>query len=1201
MKIKKLICTASLLVASLSGVQAANTLAAWNFDNLSIAANSSPSPSTGSGTASAVGLGNSTTPSIVSLSGSSLGGANSWQFSATGGSDGWNSTAAIGTQGAKFAVSTVGYYQIQASFDVYATANAEAYLQVQYTTEGTIWHNATITSAGTSGILATNTIATNGIVVGTYIILTNNGTATWDNQVTVNLNGVAGIENTPTFAIRIVNASTGTNCLDTTGAHYNNSNTTANWTFDNVLIQGVSFDTVANWIFDDQYVKNKIINHPTPAISNNTASASCIGFNTSYVFPSGTGSTNSADITSTTPDSSTPNALDAWRLRGAPNNGWNSQADIGTQGAEFDVSTINYSNIMVSFDIYFTSQGEAKMCVLYTTNNWVTTLVADNFAYGANPTFIVTNTTSANTVMGTYFLNTYGSIFYNNCIIDFTGVPGVANNPGFGIRIVNAAKGFDCVNFLNQPYNNNSGNCRLDNVAVNGQFSGAFAPAVTNSSSATVDGPFTNTFAVNPSWSGAIKSIYINGTLLPTTAYSVTSSNIVFTPSKTAVLQLSGLDYIVIYAPGYTSAKVNQYVATGVAKKLVYTELAGPSASGGTLTANPVIGVTDQYGNGTTNPYANFTVTASVGNSTAWTLGGSTVQKTVNGFCVFTDLTATVTGSLPVAGATVQFTIQNYTNSATSGTITNFYSTSFNIGAPPVPFTPGNLAAIQIDTLGNNTTFSIIELQPSTLGQTNPVNIVPISATGTNALRFSPSGSCGHLALSDDGTFLVFDAFQDGSSATPDETFNLNRAVGTLNYTNKFTSPVSYVSTSFGGSQARAACSPDNQNFIIDDKGGLYVNSYLNYEENNISVRSFGGATWVLTAKVAYPPTPSLYQFANGGANPLPFDAIDFGDPGDNGPVNTTTLSPAPDAVAQDFYMIATNGAYNIAYILDQNGGADGASTVITKFAFDSDPNVNTWTNLGSWTNGDNGESLFATTNGSGGVYLYYANGAGGIGGNQIIRLTDQTVDGPLTVTSTNVIYTAPANSSVAGITFVPVQNPYAPQVTPPPILTAQNGATAGATFNVTNTPDDSAWRSAITGITVNGSLLPPAAYDTTQAGMIVFYPAQSALLQSSGSKNILITAAGYSDAAVVQILTSLQQPILGGTSLNGAGSLQFNFTSATGLGFSILATNNLTAPLNTWPVIGTAIESPAGSGQYHFIDPNPATNSTEFYRLRQP
>jgi hypothetical protein len=54
-------------------------------------------------------------------------------------------------------------------------------------------------------------------------------------------------------------------------------------------------------------------------------------------------------------------------------------------------------------------------------------------------------------------------------------------------------------------------------------------------------------------------------------------------------------------------------------------------------------------------------------------------------------------------------------------------------------------------------------------------------------------------------------------------------------------------------------------------------------------------------------------------------------------------------------------------------------------------------------------------------------------------------------------------------------------------------------------------------------------------------------------------------------------------------------------LSFSILSTNNITAPEAIWPVIGTAVENPAGSGNYQFTDPNPATNATRFYILRQP
>ena len=73
---------------------------------------------------------------------------------------------------------------------------------------------------------------------------------------------------------------------------------------------------------------------------------------------------------------------------------------------------------------------------------------------------------------------------------------------------------------------------------------------------------------------------------------------------------------------------------------------------------------------------------------------------------------------------------------------------------------------------------------------------------------------------------------------------------------------------------------------------------------------------------------------------------------------------------------------------------------------------------------------------------------------------------------------------------------------------------------------------------------------------------------------------------------------------ITGSGSsavASFSFTNASGLNFSICATNDLTAPIATWPVIGTAVETPASSGQYQFSDPSPATNATRFYILRQP
>ena len=405
--------------------------------------------------------------------------------------------------------------------------------------------------------------------------------------------------------------------------------------------------------------------------------------------------------------------------------------------------------------------------------------------------------------------------------------------------------------------------------------------------------------------------------------------------------------------------------------------------------------------------------------------------------------------------------------------------------------------------------------------------------------------------------------------------------------------------------------------------------------------------------------------------------------------------------------MMSTNGStdpasFDILYTLDQNSGTNGSSGVITKW---STTDQSTWTAIGSWTNADNGASLFATTNGNGGVYLYYANGGGGTAKNSLIRVADQTISGNLNIISTNTIYTAPAGTSIEGVTFVPVPAAYATAPTPPPILTAQTAAPVSSNVTITNTPDDPTWRASITGITVNGVALPAAAYSTNTSGAIVLIPSASTLLQTTGSKTIVISATGYSTNSIVQTLAAgaaaklaittqptapaadggvlAHQPAvavldqygnatastasvvaqvgvgswtIGGTTtkaavsgtatftnltafsasavtgatihftstgltaadstpgfnisapvqmnLNGVtlvgGKLKFSFTNPTGLGFSVLATNNLAAPKASWPVVGQAVESPAGSGNYQYTN-SAAADAQLYYILRQP
>ncbi len=1199
MKIKNLACLASIWAASLSGATAATTLTDWTFDNVPIGINGSPSPSAGLGTASALGMNNSynntnslSNPDVTSLAGSSAGGPQSWRIrgsSTVAGSrgNGWSTNAPTGTQGAQFSGSTFGYYRIQVSFDVYATADAEANLQVQYTTDGSTWINATIASVGTSGTITNNTDPVQGTVVGSYVQLA----AGWNNQITADLSGISGVDNDAAFAIRLVNASTGTNCVDTTGAVYNN--TSGNWIFDNLAIQGTSIDSIVQWTFESYPSASTIITNPVPELGGSSAGlATSIGFNNNYTYAgaNGTGSIDASDINNTGGSSSGAAGPNAWRVRGAipasgsPGIGWNTAAPIGTQGAQYDVSTVGYSNIVCSFDLYFTSAAEAKMCVLYTTNGWITTNIAQTLFYGAKPAFIKINSTSANTVTGTYFYETGGQGFYNNLIVDFTGIPGADNNPVFGFRVVNAATGAaDCLNSSGTTYNNSSGNWRFDNVTVGGT-AGTPPPAIAFDPNASVDGPFTNAFIDNPAWRTNIAAIYVNGLLLTNSAYTKNiAGELVFMPANDTLLQSSGLKNISIIVPGFGTAKIAQPLAAGVATRLdIITQPAAPSASSGTLTANPVLIIADQYGNGTTNPFPNITFTAAA-NSSDWILGGAAVQPAVNGIAIFTNLTATATNGTGTVSNYITFTVTGFSPlSATN-------SASFNIGAAPVAFTSGNLAVLQLDTTANNTTFSIIEIKPSVAGQTAPVNIIPISATGTNALRLSSSGSCGKLSLNDDGTLVCFAAFIDDSSATPDETLNLNRAAAGLDYANGLNIGFTYNSTSLGGSQARSCTALDgNLSWIADDKGGLYqgnpgidtvsqpnLNPY-----NNVVVRTFGGVPYVETQKTVSGLTlPVIYA--------LGFDS-------DTSLYDVTKANNlATDPLASDFYLISTNGgsAYEVLYILD---GVSATQGLINKYSLVS----GSWVANGTFTNGTSGDSLFATTNGNGGVYLYYTTAKSS--NNSIVQVTDAAGwNASMNIISSNVIYTATGHTYVKGLTFTPQQIANTATLTPPPVLTAQNATTVGNSFTITITPEIPAWRAGITGIKLNGASLPAAAYDTTQAGKIVFYPSQSPLLQSPGLKSIVIAATGFSDDTVNQTISVLPS-LLGGVVLHD-GNLNFGFTNATGVSFSVLATNNLTAPIATWPVVGAPVEIPAGSGQYQFTDPNQVTNGTRFYFLRQP
>lgn len=235
-------------------------------------------------------------------------------------------------------------------------------------------------------------------------------------------------------------------------------------------ISAAQATTITDWSFDGMTIA--VNNSPTPSVGTGTATA--LGMTNNYVTNTSgaAGSVNNDDIVLTA-GASTGALSDAWRVRGlatgtaiGDGNGWSSSSPIGTQGAEFDTSTAGYNNISVSFDLYFTTAAPAKFELEYTTDgttwNNVSTLAYSNAAY------ILTNTSSSNTVNGTYFYQTGGQGWYNNINASLSGITLANNDANFGIRIVNAATGADDVTYLGAAYNNTSGNIRFDNVVISG-------------------------------------------------------------------------------------------------------------------------------------------------------------------------------------------------------------------------------------------------------------------------------------------------------------------------------------------------------------------------------------------------------------------------------------------------------------------------------------------------------------------------------------------------------------------------------------------------------------------------------------------------------------------------------------------------------------------------------------------------------------
>ena len=226
---------------------------------------------------------------------------------------------------------------------------------------------------------------------------------------------------------------------------------------------------VSTWSFEGLPIA---VNN-TPAATTGNGTASSIGMN---LYPTPNIGVTSCDVLAGSSGDTGINGVSdlsqIWRVRAAngPNgaaNGWSSQAAIGTQGAVFSASTAGFGSITVGFDWYTTNQGEANLQLQYTTDGTTWKNVAITLPNGLGDITALTNSTSANTVMGSYVHATGGQDWFTGLTATISD-PNAVNDANFGIRMVNASTGADCVSASGTALNNTSGNWRFDNVSISG-------------------------------------------------------------------------------------------------------------------------------------------------------------------------------------------------------------------------------------------------------------------------------------------------------------------------------------------------------------------------------------------------------------------------------------------------------------------------------------------------------------------------------------------------------------------------------------------------------------------------------------------------------------------------------------------------------------------------------------------------------------
>lgn len=495
-------------------------------------------------------------------------------------------------------------------------------------------------------------------------------------------------------------------------------------------------------------------------------------------------------------------------------------------------------------------------------------------------------------------------------------------------------------------------------------------------------------------------------------------------------------------------------------------------------------------------------------------------SSTINGGVYGTDFTGTVsgTGNLTITGSgggSLQGAVSYTGNLTKANTGTWTLSSTSNSYSGSTTLTAGTLCLGAAGVIPNGSSISFnggTLCTGATVGYTETVNLLNMTASSTIAL-----GTGSHNLIFADSHA------QSWTASTVLTITGWNNTSGGRIYVGSNSSGLTsgqLAMITFSGYAAGAAINAGTGE--ITPAGGavaptLTADNSLNTVDNNIDITFSDSPVWraaVTAVNIQISNTPTYTTLAAGTDYDLTSGHLLLKPSGGNSYLNSTAAINGLAGGVKPIVIIATGYANSTISQTIDNGvatqlsiNAQPAAPASNGAVLATQPVVKTLDQYGNGTptTADVTATVSAGAWEIGGTLTQTASG-------RLTTFTDLVAYSDAAVTGATIIFSSTGLTSVTSGTFnIPVP-------TASPALTAAVGATVDAAFDVTFT-DVPAWRSAIRKITVGGTTLAAGAYNATVAGKITFTPSVSTLLQSNGTKSIIIYSTGYSSGTVSQAI----------------------------------------------------------------------------------